>query len=74
MLAVFIRALIPASALPVTRAWALAANGEYEAANAQIQKALQVGVKDPKILLHAGFIAQHLSQTAKVQNSISDKL
>jgi tetratricopeptide (TPR) repeat protein len=55
-------------------AWALAANGEYEAANAQIQKALQVGVKDPRILVHASFIAQHLSQTAKVQNSISDKL
>jgi hypothetical protein len=48
-------------------AWALAANGEYEAANAQIQKALQVGVKDPKILSHAGFIAQHVSRadTAK---------
>lgn len=55
-------------------AWALAANGEYEGANAQIQKALQVGVKDPKILVHAAFIAEHLSQTAKVQKSISDKL
>jgi tetratricopeptide (TPR) repeat protein len=43
-------------------AWALAANGEYEAANTQIQKALQVGVKDPKILAHAGLIAQHLNQ------------
>ena len=53
-------------------AWALAANGEYEAANAQIQKALQVGVKDPKILLHAGFIAQHLSQTAQVRKSIPE--
>jgi hypothetical protein len=29
MLAVFIRALIPASALPVTKAWALAAKGKY---------------------------------------------
>jgi tetratricopeptide (TPR) repeat protein len=48
-------------------AWALAANGEYAAANAQIQKALQVGVKDPKILAHAGFIAQHLSETARAQ-------
>jgi tetratricopeptide (TPR) repeat protein len=47
-------------------AWALAANGEFEAANAQIQKALQVGVKDPKILAHASFIALHLSQTAKL--------
>jgi len=46
-------------------AWALAANGEYAAANAQIQKALQVGVKDPKILAHASFIAEHLSETAR---------
>jgi len=46
-------------------AWALAANGDYEAANAQMQKALEVGVKDPKILSHAGFIAQHLNQTNK---------
>lgn len=44
-------------------AWALAANGEYQAANEQIQKALQVGVKDPKILAHAGFITSHLKQT-----------
>ena len=43
-------------------AWALAASGQYEAANAEIQKALQVGVKDPKILAHAGLIAQHLNQ------------
>jgi len=43
-------------------AWALAANGEYEAANTQIQKVLQVGIKDPKILAHAGLIAQLLNQ------------
>jgi len=42
-------------------AWALAANGDYEAANTQIQKALHVGVKDPKIVLHAGVIARHLN-------------
>jgi tetratricopeptide (TPR) repeat protein len=46
-------------------AWALAANGDYEAANAQIQKALQVGVKDPKIVLHAGVIARHVNQSEK---------
>jgi tetratricopeptide (TPR) repeat protein len=43
-------------------AWALAASGDYETANAEIQKAVQVGVKDPKILMHAGVIAEHLSQ------------
>lgn len=39
-------------------AWALAANGEFEEAGAQMQKALRVGVKDPKILAHADFIAR----------------
>ena len=48
-------------------AWALAANGEYEAADGQIQKALQVGVKDPKVLAHASFIAQHLNQAEQAQ-------
>jgi Flp pilus assembly protein TadD len=38
-------------------AWALAANGDYQGANRQIQKALSVGVKDPKILRHARQIA-----------------
>jgi len=45
-------------------AWALAASGDYEAANAQIQKALQVGVKDPKILSHSQSIAEHVSRIA----------
>jgi tetratricopeptide (TPR) repeat protein len=46
-------------------AWALAANGEYRAANAQIQKVLQLGVKDPKILSHAAIIAEHINQAAE---------
>jgi tetratricopeptide (TPR) repeat protein len=41
-------------------AWALAANGDFDAANAQIRKALSVGVKDPRILAHAAFIAGQL--------------
>jgi tetratricopeptide (TPR) repeat protein len=47
-------------------AWALAANGAYEKADAQIQRALQVGLKDPKILSHADFIA-HLSAAGKAE-------
>lgn len=39
-------------------AWALAANGDYKGANVQMQKALAVGVKDPKILHHASQIAE----------------
>jgi tetratricopeptide (TPR) repeat protein len=38
-------------------AWALAANGDYRAADAQIQQALAFGVKDPGVLFHAGAIA-----------------
>ena len=45
-------------------AWALAASAQYEAANSQIQEALRVGVKDPKILSHASAIAQHLERAA----------
>ena len=48
-------------------AWALAANGQYQEANTQIQKALQVGVKDPKILLHANYISQHLNQPVEAE-------
>jgi len=43
-------------------AWALAASGDYKAADAQIQKALAVGVRDPKVLFHAGSIAMHLAE------------
>jgi len=44
-------------------AWSLAASGDYAQANAEMQKALAFGVKDPKVLHHASEIAQHLSQT-----------
>jgi len=45
-------------------AWALAANGDYAAAHAEIQQAVQIGVRDPKILSHALYIDQHLHDTA----------
>jgi tetratricopeptide (TPR) repeat protein len=44
-------------------AWSLAASGDYAQANAEMQKALAFGVKDPKVLHHASEIAQHLSAT-----------
>ena len=44
-------------------AWSLAASGDYAQANAEMQKALAFGVKDPKVLHHASEIAQHLSST-----------
>ena len=40
-----------------SHAWALAANGDTTGALAQSRRALQFGVKDPKILFHAGAIA-----------------
>ena len=41
-------------------AWALAASGDYAAADAEIRKALAVGVRDPRILAHARAIAEKL--------------
>ena len=46
-------------------AWALAANGDYDTAYTEIEKAILLGVKDPKILSHAGVIAGHLRQAFK---------
>jgi hypothetical protein len=48
-----------------TYAWALAAGGDYQQANVEMQKALAVGVKDPRLLSHAAAIAQHLQQAAQ---------
>jgi tetratricopeptide (TPR) repeat protein len=48
-----------------TYAWALAAGGDYQQANVEMQKALAVGVKDPRLLFHAATIAQHLQQAAQ---------
>jgi tetratricopeptide (TPR) repeat protein len=45
-----------------TYAWALAGSGDYEGAKAQLDKALAIGVKDPRLLFHAGVIALHLHQ------------
>jgi tetratricopeptide (TPR) repeat protein len=42
-------------------AWSLAAEGDYAAANSEMQKALAFGIKDPKVLHHASEIAAHLS-------------
>jgi tetratricopeptide (TPR) repeat protein len=51
-------------------AWALAANGKYGAANAEMEKALAVGVKDPRIVHHAATIAQRITET-KAANAIA---
>lgn len=81
------RAADPAKALEVARreiarrhdvftidsyAWALAANKEYEEANRQLQTALEIGVKDPTILYHAGSIALHLRDKQKAGAFLKD--
>jgi tetratricopeptide (TPR) repeat protein len=43
-------------------AWALAASGDYAKANAEMQKVLAVGTKDPKIREHARVIEEHAQQ------------
>jgi tetratricopeptide (TPR) repeat protein len=40
-------------------AWALAANGDYQAAEEQIRQPIEMGVKDPEVLRHASAIAMH---------------
>ena len=39
-------------------AWALQANGEYKEARVEMEKALAIGIRDPKFFYHAGIIAQ----------------
>ena len=55
-----------------TYAWALAANGDYDQADTQIRKALAVGVKDPRLLFHAGAIALHLRHNDKAEVYLKD--
>jgi tetratricopeptide (TPR) repeat protein len=53
-------------------AWAIAANGDYASAEQQLRKPLEMGVKDPKILFHAGSIALHLHQNEKAEMYLKD--
>ncbi len=39
-------------------AWALQANGEFEEAREEMEKALAIGIRDPLFFYHAGVIAQ----------------
>jgi tetratricopeptide (TPR) repeat protein len=43
-------------------AWALFVNGEFQEANANIQKAMAVGIQSAQIFDHAGHIAQKLNR------------
>jgi len=50
-------------------AWALAASGDYLQADAEIHKALAVGVKDPKILHHATLISEGIAAQLKQEST-----
>jgi tetratricopeptide (TPR) repeat protein len=46
-------------------AWALAATGDYQRANAEMQQALAFGLKDAKVLGHAASIADRCGEQCK---------
>ncbi len=45
-------------------AWALAAAGDYAAAEVQMKRACAIGTRDPRLMEHAAAIAKHLSRQA----------
>jgi len=49
-------------------AWALHVNGQDAPARKQIETALAVGIRDPKLVLHAGAIAQALGDIPAAEN------
>jgi len=53
-------------------AWALHANGQDAEARQQIETALAVGIRDSKILAHAGEIALKLGDRAAAQNYLQE--
>lgn len=53
-------------------AWAEAAGGDYNGADATIRKALATSAKDPNILYHAGAIALRLGHTDEARKLLAD--
>jgi tetratricopeptide (TPR) repeat protein len=53
-------------------AWALAKSGDYAVADVQMRKALAFGVKDPRILYHAGAIALKLNRPEEAERLLRD--
>ncbi len=48
-------------------AWALYANGQYQEAAGEVDKAIAVGIESAQIFNHAGHIAQKLNKSAEAQ-------
>ncbi len=55
-------------------AWALQANGEFESANTEIEKALAIGIRDPAILYRAGVIAAKSGNTVNARRNFGESL
>jgi len=55
-------------------AWALAANGQYGEAKAQMEKALKVGIHDAAFFYHAGVIASRLNDPSAAQGYFKGSL
>lgn len=53
-------------------AWALYVNGRYVEARQQVETALAVGIKDAKILRHAGEICSKLGETGSAQRYLHE--
>lgn len=57
-----------------TYAWALYHNGQFERAQAAIERALAVGVRDPGMHYHAGMIALKLGRTERARAYLETSL
>ena len=55
-------------------AWALFSNGRYEEAQAQINKALAVGVRDAAIFYHAGVVAEGVNDPSAARRFLNASL
>ncbi len=55
-------------------AWALYSTGNYRRAYTQIKKALALGIRDPKILYHAGAIALRLNRREEARRHLQNCL
>jgi tetratricopeptide (TPR) repeat protein len=55
-------------------AWALFSNGRYEEAQAQINKALAVGVRDATIFYHAGVVAEGVNDHSAARRFLNASL
>ena len=53
-------------------AWALASSGQYSKADAEIRQVIALGIKDPRVLYHAGVIALKLRRTRDAQSLLKD--